>query len=154
MKLQTSAANDSMQPKQSRFTRPRPYMYSGSASSAQEGTDLAMVINLKTALAQLPLPATPEWPEGVWDKTLLEHGTMSVLVFTPRGQDYQTAHSQDELYIVVKGSGTLMIEDAPHAFSEGDVLFVPANKQHRFVDFSNDLVTWAIFWGPEGGESA
>jgi len=113
-----------------------------------------MVIDLKTALLQLPLPATPTWPEGVWDKTLFEHGTMSVIVFTPRGSDYQTKHAQDELYIVIKGSGTLIIADMPHTFCEGDVLFVPAEKQHRFVDFTDDLITWAIFWGPKGGESA
>jgi mannose-6-phosphate isomerase-like protein (cupin superfamily) len=113
-----------------------------------------MVINLKSALAHLPLPATPTWPEGVWDKSLFEHGTMSLIVFAPRGHDYQTKHSQDELYIVIKGSGKLMIANQPHAFAEGDVLFVPAEKQHRFVDFTDDLTTWAIFWGPEGGESA
>jgi mannose-6-phosphate isomerase-like protein (cupin superfamily) len=113
-----------------------------------------MVIDLKTALSHLPLPATHTWPEGVWDKRLFEHGTMSVIVFAPRGNDYQTKHTQDELYVVIKGSGTLMIADEPHIFGEGDVLFVPAEKQHRFVDFTEDLVTWAIFWGPEGGESA
>jgi mannose-6-phosphate isomerase-like protein (cupin superfamily) len=113
-----------------------------------------MVIDLKTALSHLPLPATPAWPEGVWDKTMLEHGTMSVIVFAPRGHDYQANHRQDELYIVIKGSGTLMIADAPHTFHAGDVLFVPAEVQHRFVDFTDDLTTWAIFWGPQGGESA
>ncbi|MGA7156436.1 MAG: cupin domain-containing protein [Acidobacteriaceae bacterium] len=111
-----------------------------------------MQIDLKSALSHLPLPATAAWPEGVWDKTVFEHGTMSVIVFTPRGHDYQTTHPQDELYIVMKGSGTLMIEDAPHAFTEGDVLFVPALTRHRFVEFSPDLITWAIFWGPSGGE--
>lgn len=111
-----------------------------------------MHIDLKSALNGLPLPATASWPQGVWDKTLLEHGTMSLVVFAPRGRDYQTAHKQDELYIVMKGSGILMIEDTPHPFQEGDVLFVPAEKQHRFTEFSQDFVTWAIFWGHVGGE--
>ncbi len=52
----------------------------------------------------------------------------------------------------MKGSGTLMIEDIPYPFVEGAVLFVPAEKRHRFVEFSQDLITWAIFWGPAGGE--
>jgi mannose-6-phosphate isomerase-like protein (cupin superfamily) len=108
-----------------------------------------VVIDLRTALSQLPLPSTPSWPEGVWDKTMIEHGTMSVIVFTPRGHDYQTKHPQDELYIVIKG--TLMIADAPRPFREGDVLFVPAETQRRFVNFT-DFVTCAIFWGPQGGE--
>jgi mannose-6-phosphate isomerase-like protein (cupin superfamily) len=112
-----------------------------------------MVIDLKAALSHLPLPSTPTWPEGVWDKTVFEHGTVSVIIFTPRGHDYQTKHSQDELYVVMRGSGTLLIRDRPHAFGEGDVLFVPASTEHRFVDFTDDLITWAIFWGPPGGES-
>jgi mannose-6-phosphate isomerase-like protein (cupin superfamily) len=109
-------------------------------------------IDLKSALSSLPLPATTAWPEGVWDNTVFSHGTMSVLVFTPRGRDYQTSHTQDELYIIMKGSGTLLIEDTPFPFVEGDVLFVPACKHHRFVDFAPDLTAWAIFWGPPGGE--
>jgi mannose-6-phosphate isomerase-like protein (cupin superfamily) len=112
-----------------------------------------MVIDLKSALSHLPLHATPTWPEGVWDKTMFEHGTMSVLLFTPRGHDFQTTHTQDELYIVLKGSGTLLIDGRPNPFREGDVLFVPANTLHRFVDFTEDLTTWAIFWGPQGGET-
>jgi mannose-6-phosphate isomerase-like protein (cupin superfamily) len=111
-----------------------------------------MRIDLKSALSHLPLPATASWPEGVWDKTVFAHGTMCVIAFTPRGHDYQSSHEQDELYIVMKGSGTLVIEDTPHLFVEGDVLFVPATKPHRFAEFSPDLITWAIFWGPAGGE--
>jgi hypothetical protein len=34
-----------------------------------------------------------------------------------------------------------------------DALFVPANSAHRFVEFTHDLVTWAVFRGPKGGES-
>lgn len=55
----------------------------------------------------------------------------------------------------MKGSGTLQIrrqEATPLPFIEGDVLFVPAGKHHRFGDFTPDLITWAIFWGPPGGE--
>jgi mannose-6-phosphate isomerase-like protein (cupin superfamily) len=40
-----------------------------------------------------------------------------------------------------------------HPFVPGDVLFVPANKAHRFEEFSQDLATWAVFWGPQGGEA-
>jgi mannose-6-phosphate isomerase-like protein (cupin superfamily) len=113
-----------------------------------------MSIALKSALSSLPLPATTAWPEGVWDKTVFSHGTMSVLVFTPRGRDYQNTHTQDELYIIMKGSGTLLIEDTPFPFVEGDVLFVRAGKHHRFSDFTPDLITWAIFWGPPGGDES
>jgi hypothetical protein len=42
--------------------------------------------------------------------------------------------------------------DSRHAFSAGDVLFVPAGVPHRFEDFTDDFGTWVIFYGPEGGE--
>jgi oxalate decarboxylase/phosphoglucose isomerase-like protein (cupin superfamily) len=76
-----------------------------------------MHIDLKSALSHLPLPATPSWPQGVWDTTVVTHGTMSLIAFTPRGLDYQTTHPQDELYIVMRGSGTLLIEDTPYAIA-------------------------------------
>lgn len=39
------------------------------------------------------------------------------------------------------------------AFAPGDVLFVPAGIEHRFVDFSADFATWVFFHGPEGGKT-
>lgn len=112
----------------------------------------AMRIDLRSALAGLPLPATPAWPGGVWDHAVFDHGQMSLVIFAPRGEDHQTTHAQDEVYIVVRGSGKLLMEEVELAFVAGDALFVPAETRHRFVDFSEDFVTWAIFCGPLGGE--
>jgi mannose-6-phosphate isomerase-like protein (cupin superfamily) len=106
-----------------------------------------MRISLDAALARLPPPAAATWPQGVWDVEVLKRGSMSVELFTPRGSDYQTSHTQDELYVVLKGSGALVIKDATHEFSAGDALFVAAGARHRFEHFTPDLVTWAIFWG-------
>jgi mannose-6-phosphate isomerase-like protein (cupin superfamily) len=111
-----------------------------------------MHIPLKYFLDKLPLPATEKWPEGVWSVDTVSHGTMRTIVFAPRGTDHQTAHEQDELYFAVKGHGVLTIEDRRYAFKTGDALFVPARRPHRFVDFSDDLTLWAVFYGPEGGE--
>ena len=112
-----------------------------------------MRISLQDMLAKLPLPATAKWPQGVWDAEALAHGSMSLIVFAPVGTDYQTTHGQDELYIVQRGHGVLMVEEEPFPFVAGDVLFVKANALHRFIEFSDDFVTWAVFWGPKGGES-
>jgi mannose-6-phosphate isomerase-like protein (cupin superfamily) len=103
-------------------------------------------------IKKLPLPATNKWPEGVWDTDVFKNGTMSLILYTPHGKDYQTAHDQDELYFVVSGSGVLMIEDKEYTFKPGDSLFVPAGVDHHFERFTNDLTVWAVFWGPKGGE--
>ncbi|MFL0805301.1 MAG: cupin domain-containing protein [Agarilytica sp.] len=112
-----------------------------------------MKISLTETLKQLPLPATDKWPEGVWDIEAFRHGSMSLVLFTPEGRDYQTPHDQDELYIVLSGNGVLDIEGVAHRFSDGDVLFVPAEKTHRFTEFSQGIKMWAVFWGPKGGET-
>lgn len=111
-----------------------------------------MKISLRETLAKLPLPATEKWPQGVWDVTTFERDTLSVLLFAPKYQDYQTPHSQDEIYIVMRGSGTLQAEGQPLEFEAGDILFVPARRDHRFVRFTGDLLLWVVFWGPHHAE--
>jgi len=84
---------------------------------------------------------------------VLEHGTMEVEVYAPRGHDPQTPHTRDELYVVVSGTGEFVNGPDRHPFGPGDVLFVPVGVEHRFEDFTDDLVVWVIFYGPEGGEA-
>lgn len=86
--------------------------------------------------------------------TLLQRGSLSVELYAPRGHDPQQPHKQDELYVVMAGSGEFINGDERHPFGPGDVLFVPAGVEHRFENFSADFQTWVIFYGPEGGEQA
>ena len=81
------------------------------------------------------------------------HGTMSVELYRPDQVDAQNPHDQDELYVIMSGSGTFINGSDRHPFSPGDVLFVRAGVAHRFVDFTEDFETWVIFYGPKGGES-
>ena len=91
-------------------------------------------------------------PGGERFARVLEHGSMEVEVYAPRGSDPQTPHTRDELYVVVRGSGRFVNGPEHHAFGPGDVLFVPAGVEHRFEDFTEDLEVWVVFYGPEGGE--
>lgn len=83
----------------------------------------------------------------------LLHGSMRVGLYAPRGQDAQQPHTQDELYIIVSGSGEFVKADERRAFKPGDVLFVEAGVVHRFENFTDDFSTWVVFWGPQGGEA-
>jgi len=111
-----------------------------------------MKISLSESLARLPLPATEKWPHGVWDIETFARDDVTVLLFTPRVRDYQTAHSQDELYFVVRGKGTFVVADREFPFDSGDALFVPARVPHRFITFTDDFAAWVVFWGPHHGE--
>lgn len=89
--------------------------------------------------------------EGV---ELFAHGSMSVEIYRPDGVDHQRPHEQDEVYVVISGSGEFVSGDVRRPFEPGEVLFVPAGVEHRFEHFSEDFATWVIFYGPAGGESA
>jgi mannose-6-phosphate isomerase-like protein (cupin superfamily) len=78
---------------------------------------------------------------------------LCVEIYAPRGVDPQQPHTRDEAYIVVRGSGEFINGESRQAFAPGDFLFVPAKVEHRFINFSDDLVAWVIFYGPEGGEA-
>ncbi len=92
-------------------------------------------------------------PDGERFARVLGHGSMEVEVYAPRGADSQTPHTRDELYVVFRGSGEFVNGPERHLFGPGDVLFVPAGVEHRFEDFTDDLVVWVIFYGPEDGEN-
>lgn len=91
-------------------------------------------------------------PTGALSSPVFEHGSLLVKLYAPKGTDTQVPHTRDELYVVAQGSGTFVNGDMRHAFTTGDVLFVPAGIAHRFESFSEDFAVWVMFYGPEGGE--
>lgn len=107
-----------------------------------------MKISFAEYLAKLPLPANAKWPQGVWDIEAWIQGDLSLELFAPKNHDYQSPHSQDELYVIVRGSGAFELEDQHVEFAPGDILIVPAGKLHRFSKFSDDFAAWVLFWGP------
>ncbi|HEU5171087.1 MAG TPA: cupin domain-containing protein [Gemmatimonadales bacterium] len=92
-------------------------------------------------------------PQGERFAPLFSHGTLEVELYAPRGRDPQGPHLRDEVYVVVQGSGVFLNAGIRERFGPGDLLFVPAGVVHRFEDFTDDLVVWVIFYGPEGGEA-
>ena len=95
---------------------------------------------------------------GTPSVTTLQNGAMALKVFRPSanpdGRDRQTPHTQDELYLVYSGSADIVIDGERMSAGVGDAFFVGAGKEHRFENFSNDFVTWVVFYGPQGGETA
>ena len=92
-------------------------------------------------------------PESKAYEVVMRHGSMHVGLYAPRGSDPQQPHTQDEVYVVMRGQGQFLCGDAQQAFGPGDVLSVPAGLEHRFVDFTGDLTVWVALYGPEGGEN-
>jgi mannose-6-phosphate isomerase-like protein (cupin superfamily) len=103
-------------------------------------------LTVADALRRLPGPDGERYVE------LFQHGTLSVEMYAPRGNDPQTPHDRDEVYVVARGSGEFVNGGTRHRFGPGDLLFVPAHLPHRFERFTDDLAVWVMFYGPVGGE--
>ncbi len=104
-------------------------------------------VTVEEAMRHLP------GPEGARFAPVLEHGSLLVEIYAPRGHDPQTPHTRDEIYVVIEGKGFFVNGPNRERFGPGDVLFVPTGVVHRFEDFTDDLAVWVFFYGPEGGEA-
>lgn len=79
---------------------------------------------------------------------LLERSAFDVGLYKPETVDPQEVHKRDELYVIAAGTGDFVCGDITTSFAPGDVLFVPAQVDHRFRDFTEDFCAWVIFIGP------
>ena len=104
------------------------------------------VIRLAEVEAAIPGPPGPN------SAAFLQRGTLEVKFSYPLSPNRQTPHTQDELYVIVRGQGVLFHSGERDAFGSGDLLFVPAGAEHHFEDVSEDLAIWVVFYGPPGGE--
>jgi mannose-6-phosphate isomerase-like protein (cupin superfamily) len=72
----------------------------------------------------------------------------------PTAPVQQTPHTQDEVYVILRGSGVLFHDGNRDPFGPGDLLFVGAGTEHQFEDCTDDLALWRLFYGPPGGDKA
>lgn len=87
--------------------------------------------------------ASSHWEEHL-EVPYLSCGTYSL----PAGStDPQTPHTEDELYVVTRGRATLWTPGGTAEVGPGDVAFVPAGEEHRFVDIIEDFAAVVVF-GP------
>jgi len=112
--------------------------------------------DFQALLATLPQPASGHYPQATPFVQALAHGSLNVELFAPAtsqlGCDIQQPHTQDELYVVQRGTSGFWRDGQTETVGAGDILFVPAGVAHRFENFSPDFVTWVVFYGPIHGE--
>ncbi len=83
---------------------------------------------------------------------LFAHGSLEIELYKPEKEDLQKPHLKDEVYIIISGSGEFLNNGIITNFKSGDLIFVAASIEHRFLNFTEDFKTWVIFYGPNGGE--
>jgi mannose-6-phosphate isomerase-like protein (cupin superfamily) len=66
-------------------------------------------------------------------------------------EDTQSPHAEDEVYVVVAGRATLVVDGVRTDVAPGSVAYVPAAVPHRFEDVTEDLRVYVVFAPPETG---
>ena len=98
-------------------------------------------------------------PDGVqanhWvvhlNSTDLSVGTYSI---PAGGQDDQSPHTEDEIYVVQSGRATLVTTSGIVDVGPGSVVFVPAGERHKFTEVTEDLALLVVFAPPYGSRAA
>jgi mannose-6-phosphate isomerase-like protein (cupin superfamily) len=62
---------------------------------------------------------------------------IGVYVLVAPEADRQQPHEEDEVYVVLEGSGVLEIEGKSVELREGHATFVPAGAEHRFTGYEH-----------------
>jgi len=69
---------------------------------------------------------------------------VGVYVLVAPEPDHQQPHEDDELYVVLDGSGVLDIEGKAIPVAQGQAIFVPAHARHQFTAYEG-LIVLVIF---------
>jgi mannose-6-phosphate isomerase-like protein (cupin superfamily) len=69
---------------------------------------------------------------------------LGVYVLVAPEPDRQQPHENDEVYVVLEGSGTLEVEGERVELREGQATFVPAGAEHSFVGYEH-LAVLVVF---------
>lgn len=75
-------------------------------------------------------------------------GTYSI----PAGEvDDQQPHAEDEVYVVLAGSGLFTASGQTVPVTPATTLYVPRGEEHRFHDVTADLTVLVLFAPPYSG---
>lgn len=95
-------------------------------------------ISVDDALAKLP------GPNGESAADLFKHGTVTIRLVAPRGEDLQAPHAQHEVYVVIRGTGRFRRGEEATEVRTSDTIFLPAGEAHRFENLTEDFAAWVV----------
>ena len=60
------------------------------------------------------------------------------------------SHATEEVYMIFKGEGTVIVEEEEATVSAGDVVEIPPNAYHTMKCNNKGPLLWAAFWWNTG----
>jgi mannose-6-phosphate isomerase-like protein (cupin superfamily) len=101
------------------------------------------------SLAEL-LAAPSELGQGYAEVLRVQALSAGVYELRAGEEDRQQPHTEDEVYVVLRGQAQATIDGETVAVTNGSFLYVPAHVPHRFHDIEEDLAVLVLFAPPEG----
>lgn len=120
----------------------------------------AFTVAAPVAAQEDPMPDRPDWIHTSIDEVRAEregHGRpwqefirvpdlfTGLYEIPAGGEDRQSPHDADEVYYIISGRATALVEGERIAVEPGSVLYVAKDKEHRFVDIVEDLSVLVFF---------
>lgn len=69
-----------------------------------------------------------------------ENFAMRMFELAPGGHTPLHAHPQEHEVFILEGQGTFVFEGQQHPFGAEHVIFVPSNKEHRFMNTGDSVL--------------
>ena len=80
-----------------------------------------------------------------WNELLtIDPMTFGIYTLPAGGKDSQTPHNEDEVYYVIAGKSKMEIGDDIRDIAEGDLIFIPKQVHHRYIEIEEDLTLLAF----------
>jgi mannose-6-phosphate isomerase-like protein (cupin superfamily) len=99
---------------------------------------------------QLPEIMAKLDPDATRFQEILRTPSLSCSIYhIPAGsKEMQSAHEEDELYLVLEGRARLRVEEEDHRVEKGTMMYVRTACDHAFFDIEEDLTVLAFFGTP------
>ena len=80
---------------------------------------------------------------------LLSEESMRVELARYPNPEPKTPHKEDELYVILSGSGRVHVGSETYDVDEGDVVYVEQGVEHDFFDIEDEITAVIVFAGSE-----
>jgi mannose-1-phosphate guanylyltransferase len=87
--------------------------------------------------------------DGTSYAEVLSEESMRVELARYPNPEPKTPHREDELYVVLSGSGMVHVGTETYSVEEGDVVYVEQGLEHDFFDIDEEITALVVFTGAE-----
>jgi len=86
----------------------------------------------------------------------LREPSLSVGLYTlpASGTDPQQPHTEDEVYYVISGQGSIRVDDEDRPVKPGSIVFVGTGVEHYFHSITEELKVLVFFAPAEGSQAS